>query len=50
MPPEAADKAIICAAGQASPWFVWCWSLVLIHLGSSLRTLVDLCWMPNDAH
>ena len=31
MPPEAADKAIICAAGQASPWFVWCWSLVLIH-------------------
>jgi len=27
MPLEAADKAIICSAGQASLWFVWCWSL-----------------------
>ncbi len=24
---EAADKAIICSAGQASSWFDWCWSL-----------------------
>ncbi len=32
MPLEAAKKAKICSAGQASPWFVSCWSLISLIL------------------
>ena len=32
MPLEAADKTIICSAGQASPRIDWCWSLVRYSL------------------
>jgi hypothetical protein len=51
MPLESADKAMICSAGQASPWFV----LMLISskiftFGFFLKTLVDLHFMPNDVH
>ena len=52
MPLDAADKAMICSAGQASPWFV----LMLISSKIFtfgfifLKTLVDLRFMPNDVH
>ncbi len=51
MPLEAADKAMICSAGQASPWFDWCWSPASFSLlGSCFKTLVDLRFLPNDGH
>lgn len=31
MPLETADKTVIGTAGQASPWFGWCWTLDIIH-------------------
>ena len=45
---EAAD-AMICSAGQASPF---CLMLIsrMIFTFDFLKTLVDLCWMPNDVH
>ena len=42
---------MICSAGQASPWFDWCWSLASFSLlGSCFKTLVDLRFLPNDGH
>ena len=44
MPLEAAD-AMICPAGQASPWFVWCWSLVWNSLfGFFWRLWLTYAW------
>jgi hypothetical protein len=41
---------MISSASQGSPWFVWCWYLAWHLLLGSMKTLVDWCQMPNDAH
>ncbi len=47
---EAADKTIICSAGQLSP-VGRCWSLVRNSLmGFNIMNLVGLHWVPNDMH
>jgi len=50
MPLEAADKAMICSAGQASPCFLMLISSIFFTVGFLLKTLVDLCFLPNDVH
>ncbi len=47
IPLEAAHKAMICAAGQASPWFDWYWSLVWYsYMGFKWR---HTGWLTLDA-